>query len=213
MLTKKCVLLFSGKGSNIKNLIDKQASLNGKLEYIAAFTNNPTAKGIDICSDNDIEVTISDQEELNSNLINFLSKYKPDLIILAGYMKILPDDIVNKYVDKIINIHPSLLPKYPGLNTYEKVLKNNDLYHGVTIHYVNTTLDGGPIILQGKFKIRKKLSIKELEDLTHKVEHKIYPIVVKWIADDLISVKDNIIQFNDKIIYSPITYLVDELSI
>lgn len=213
MLTKKCVLLFSGKGSNIKNLINKQASLNGKLEYIAAFTNNPTAKGIDICSDNDIEVTISDQEELNSNLINFLSKYKPDLIILAGYMKILPDDIVNKYVDKIINIHPSLLPKYPGLNTYEKVLKNNDLYHGVTIHYVNTTLDGGPIILQGKFKIRKKLSIKELEDLTHKVEHKIYPIVVKWIADDLISVKDNIIQFNDKIIYSPITYLVDELSI
>tara|TARA_A100001035_G_scaffold79376_1_gene61493 strand:- start:338 stop:979 length:642 start_codon:yes stop_codon:yes gene_type:complete len=213
MLTKKCVLLFSGKGSNIKNLIDKQASLNGKLEYIAAFTNNPTAKGIDICSDNDIEVTISDQEELNSNLINFLSKYKPDLIILAGYMKILPDDIVNKYVDKIINIHPSLLPKYPGLNTYEKVLKNNDLYHGVTIHYVNTTLDGGPIILQGKFKIRKKLSIKELEDLTHKVEHKIYPIVVKWIADDLISVKDNIIQFNDKTIYSPITYLVDELSI
>ena len=213
MLTKKCVLLFSGKGSNIKNLIDKQASLNGKLEYIAAFTNNPAAKGIDICSDNDIEVTISDQEELNSNLINFLSKYKPDLIILAGYMKILPDDIVNKYVDKIINIHPSLLPKYPGLNTYEKVLKNNDLYHGVTIHYVNTTLDGGPIILQGKFKIRKKLSIKELEDLTHKVEHKIYPIVVKWIADDLISVKDNIIQFNDKTIYSPITYLVDELSI
>ena len=213
MLTKKCVLLFSGKGSNIKNLIDKQASLNGKLEYIAAFTNNPTAKGIDICSDNDIEVTISDQEELNSNLINFLSKYKPDLIILAGYMKILPDDIVNKYVDKIINIHPSLLPKYPGLNTYEKVLKNNDLYHGVTIHYVNTTLDGGPIILQGKFKIRKKLSIKELEDLTHKVEHKIYPIVVKWIADDLISVKDNIIQFNDKTIYSPITYLVDEMSI
>ena len=213
MLTKKCVLLFSGKGSNIKNLINKQASLNGKLEYIAAFTNNPTAKGIDICSDNDIEVTISDQEELNSNLINFLSKYKPDLIILAGYMKILPDDIVNKYVDKIINIHPSLLPKYPGLNTYEKVLKNNDLYHGVTIHYVNTTLDGGPIILQGKFKIRKKLSIKELEDLTHKVEHKIYPIVVKWIADDLISVKDNIIQFNDKTIYSPITYLVDELSI
>ena len=213
MLTKKCVLLFSGKGSNIKNLINKQASLNGKLEYIAAFTNNPTAKGIDICSDNDIEVTISDQEELNSNLRKFLSKYKPDLIILAGYMKILPDDIVNKYVDKIINIHPSLLPKYPGLNTYEKVLKNNDLYHGVTIHYVNTTLDGGPIILQGKFKIRKKLSIKELEDLTHKVEHKIYPIVVKWIADDLISVKDNIIQFNDKTIYSPITYLVDELSI
>ena len=213
MLTKKCVLLFSGKGSNLKNLINKQASLNGKLEYIAAFTNNPTAKGIDICSDNDIEVTISDQEELNSNLINFLSKYKPDLIILAGYMKILPDDIVNKYVDKIINIHPSLLPKYPGLNTYEKVLKNNDLYHGVTIHYVNTTLDGGPIILQGKFKIRKKLSIKELEDLTHKVEHKIYPIVVKWIADDLVSVKNNIIQFNDKNIYSPITYLVDEMSI
>ena len=213
MSTKKCVLLFSGKGSNIKNLINRQASLNGKLKYIAAFTNNSSAKGIDICSDNDIEVTINDQEELNSSLREFLSKYKPDLIILAGYMKILPDDIVGKYAGKIINIHPSLLPKYPGLNTYEKVLKNNDLYHGVTIHYVNTTLDGGPIILQGKFKIRKKLSIKELEDLTHKVEHKIYPIVVKWIADDLISVKDNIIQFNDNNIYSPITYLVDELSI
>lgn len=213
MLTKKCVLLFSGKGSNIKNLINRQASLNGKLKYIAAFTNNSSAKGIDICRDNDIDVTINDQEELNSNLRKFLSKYKPDLIILAGYMKILPDDIVDKYVGKIINIHPSLLPKYPGLNTYEKVLKNNDLYHGVTIHYVDTTLDGGPIILQGKFKIRKKFSVKELEGLTHKVEHKIYPIVVKWIADDLVSVKNNIIQFNDKNIYSPITYLVDEMSI
>ena len=213
MLIKKCVLLFSGKGSNIKNLINKQASLNGKLKYIAAFTNNSKAKGIDVCSDNDIEVTISGQEELNSNLRNFLSKYKPDLIILAGYMKILPDDIVGKYAGKIINIHPSLLPKYPGLNTYEKVLKNNDLYHGVTIHYVDTSLDGGPIILQGKFKIRKKLSIKELEDLTHKVEHKIYPIVVKWIADDSVSVKNNIIQFNEKNIYSPITYLIDVLSI
>lgn len=213
MLIKKCVLLFSGKGSNIKNLINKQASLNGKLKYIAAFTNNSKAKGIDVCSDNDIEVTISGQEELNSNLRNFLSKYKPDLIILAGYMKILPDDIVGKYAGKIINIHPSLLPKYPGLNTYEKVLKNNDLYHGVTIHYVDTSLDGGPIILQGKFKIRKKLSIKKLEDLTHKVEHKIYPIVVKWIADDSVSVKNNIIQFNEKNIYSPITYLIDVLSI
>ena len=209
MLTKKCVLLFSGKGSNIKNLINKQPSLNGKLKYIAAFTNNSSAKGIDICNDNDIEVTINDHTELNSNLRKFLSKYKPDLIILAGYMKILPDYIVDKYFGNIINIHPSLLPKYPGLNTYEKVLKNNDLYHGVTIHYVDTTLDGGPIILQGKFKIGKNLSIKELEDLTHKVEHKIYPIVVKWIADDLVSVKNNIIQFNDKNIYSPITYLVD----
>ena len=78
-------------------------------------------------------------------------------------MKILPDDIVDKYVGKIINIHPSLLPKYPGLNTYEKVLKNNDLYHGVTIHYVDTTLDGGPIILQGKFKIRKNSLSRSLK--------------------------------------------------
>ena len=213
MLTKKCVLLFSGKGSNIENLINNQASLNGKLKYVAGFTNNSNAKGIDICSDNDIEVTISDQEELNFNLKKFLSKHKPDLIILAGYMKILPDDIVDKYAGKIINIHPSLLPKYPGLNTYEKVLKNNDLFHGATIHYVDTTLDGGPVILQGKFKIRKKLSIKELEGLTHKVEHKIYPIVVKWIADDLVTLENNIIQFNDKDIHSPITYIVDDLNI
>ena len=75
MLTKKCVLLFSGKGSNIKNLISEQDSLNGKLKYIAAFTNNSSAKGIDICSDNDIEVTINDQEELNSNLRKFLRNY------------------------------------------------------------------------------------------------------------------------------------------
>ena len=211
MVKKNACIFISGKGSNLKNLIKKTRDYNFPINIKLVISNNKNAQGINYAKINSIPFLIINTKKrgFENLILEIIKKNKISLICLAGYMKILPDDIVGKYVGKIINIHPSLLPKYPGLNTYEKVLKNNDLYHGVTIHYVDTTLDGGPIILQGKFKIRKNLSIKELEDLTHKVEHKIYPIVVKWIADDLISVKNNIIQFNDKNIYSPITYLVD----
>ena len=208
MLIKKCVVLFSGKGTNFKNLLENQSQLNGKLQYVAAFTDNPDAPGIKICNDNNLTVIVGHVSNLENDLLDFLAKQAPDIVVLAGYMKIIPANIVKEYKSKIINIHPSLLPKYPGLNTYNKVLKNKDQFHGATVHFVTETLDGGPIILQGKFQISEKITLADLESLTHRIEYKIFPIVIGWIANDIITADGEHIRFKSKIIESPITYLM-----
>ena len=208
MLIKKCVVLFSGKGTNLKNLLENQSQLNGKLQYVAAFTDNPDAPGIKICNDNNLTVIVGHGSNLENDLLDFLAKQSPDIVVLAGYMKIIPANIVKEYKSKIINIHPSLLPKYPGLNTYNQVLKNKDQFHGATVHFVTETLDGGPIILQGKFQISEKITLADLESLTHRIEYKIFPIVIGWIANDIITADGEHIRFKSKIIESPITYLM-----
>jgi len=109
-----------------------------------------------------------------------------DLIVLAGFMKILNEKTANYFFGKIINIHPSLLPKYPGLNTHTKVIDNKEKYHGVSIHYVSSQLDAGPLIAQGQIIVNKDESIERLEERIHKVEHMIYPEVIKLICDNKI---------------------------
>ena len=208
MSTKECVVLFSGNGSNLENLLNKRDVIEDKLSYISAFTDNAKAKGIEICKKFNLDICVGRKDTLNEDLNKFLDDNNPDLIILSGYMKIVPELIVNKYLGKIINIHPSLLPKYPGLNTYEKVIRNNDQEHGATVHFVTKDLDEGPIILQGAFDVRKGLSKKELVKLTHDTEYEIFPIVVQWFANDLIKLRDNKIFIKDKVIESPIVYLM-----
>ena len=208
MSTKRCVVLFSGNGSNVENLLNKRDVIEDKLSYISAFTDNAKAKGIEICKKFNLDICVGRKDTLNEDLNKFLDDNNPDLIILSGYMKIVPELIVNKYLGKIINIHPSLLPKYPGLNTYEKVIRNNDQEHGATVHFVTKDLDEGPIILQGAFDVRKGLSKKELVKLTHDTEYEIFPIVVQWFANDLIKLRDNKIFIKDKVIESPIVYLM-----
>ena len=151
MSTKRCVILFSGNGSNVENLLNKRGETKDKLDYISAFTDNAEAKGIEVCKKFNLDVSVSKKDTIHEDLNKFLFNNNPDLIILSGYMKIIPELIVDAYLGKIINIHPSLLPKYPGLNTYEKVIENNDQYHGATVHFVTKDLDEGPIILQGSF--------------------------------------------------------------
>ena len=206
MLTKKCVILFSGTGSNLENLLKNEFLHEDKLKYTSAFTNNSRAKGIDVCKSFNIQVKVSTNEDPNIDLRAFLKKYNPDLIILSGYMKIIPDDIVRDNIGKMINIHPSLLPKYPGLNTYKKVIDNKDKEHGVTIHFVTEKLDGGPIILQGQFDISKELNEEKLEFLTHRLEYEMFPKVVMWFANKIIKLESNKVFFKNKVITSPIIY-------
>ena len=124
-------------------------------------------------------------------------------------MKIIPPEIVNQYTGKIINIHPSLLPKYPGLNTYTKVLANNDAHNGATVHFVTCDLDQGPIILQGKYNVPNGSDESSLQTLTHNAEHTIYPIAVKWFADNVIKMKEGKLYFNNRMIESPIVLLIE----
>ncbi len=207
MSTKKCVILFSGTGSNLKNLLTNEFLHSDRLKYISAFTNNPQAKGIDVCKLFNIDVKISSNKDQNIDLRDFLETYNPDLVVLSGYMKIIPDDVVKLFKGRMINIHPSLLPKYPGLNTHKKVLDSQDPYHGATIHFVSNELDGGAIILQGKFEVDKNKTEEELKNITHQVEYKIFPKVITWFANDLIKLEFDKVFFKGKEVESPIVYI------
>ena len=209
MSIKKSVVLFSGNGSNLKNLLENSSNIKDKLVYEGAFTNNPKAGGIEICQNFNLDVCVCSDEDINSKLSKFLNQHDPDLIVLAGYMKIIPPEIVNQYSGKIVNIHPSLLPKYPGLNTYAKVLANHDVYNGATVHFVTCDLDQGPIIIQGKYTVPNGSDESSLETLTHNAEHMIYPIAVKWFADNVIKMKGGKLYFNNRMIESPIVLLIE----
>ena len=123
----------------------------------------------------------SSREDFEKELIKILKKESPDLIVLAGFMRILSNLFISEYYGKLINIHPSLLPNYKGMDTHRRVLENDEEFHGVTVHYVDNSLDGGPICAQSKIKIDTK-DQKRLEEQIHELEYELYPEVIKNIA-------------------------------
>lgn len=118
--------------------------------------------------------------------------YQPDLVVLAGFMRILTADFVKHYAGKMLNIHPSLLPKYPGLHTHRKAIENGDSEHGTSVHFVTEELDGGPVILQAKVPIFAEDSEEAVVERVKAQEHNIYPLVVQWFIDDRLVMKDNL---------------------
>jgi len=185
-------VLISGNGSNLQAIIDKFQK-DELVNVSCVISNKKDAYGLVRAEKAKIDhyfidnKNFSSREEFEQAIINILNKYEPDLVVLAGFMRILSELFVNKYKNKLINIHPSLLPKYKGLDTHRKVLENQDDYHGVTVHFVDNTLDGGPILAQTRTPVETQ-DIKELEEKIHELEHKIYPEVIKDIAQKQIYV-------------------------
>ena len=182
----KIAVLISGNGSNLQAIIDK-FKRSELVEVCCVISNKEDAYGLKRASKEQINNHFLDHSRFNSRkdfergLIEILEQYNPDLIVLAGFMRILSDLFVNKYIGRLINIHPSLLPKHKGLNTHEKVMKEKDEFHGVTVHFVDNTLDGGPICAQSSFRVETQ-DINELQEEVHKLEHEIYPQVIEEIA-------------------------------
>jgi len=189
----KIAVLISGNGSNLEALIDacKKDLINGSVEII--ISNNPDAYGIERAKNHLINYKIIDnnrfktREDFDRALVEELQDSNPDLIVLAGFMRILTPVMIEAFKNKIINIHPSLLPKYPGLDTHNSVIKNGDLKHGVTIHYVNEVLDGGQIIAQGEISVNANETSEELKTRIHAIEHVMLPMVVSKFADGTIN--------------------------
>ena len=189
----KIVVLISGNGSNLEALINacKKKIINGSIDLV--ISNNPSAYGIERAKNHSIDFKIIDnkrfktREDFDKALVEILKDYNPDLIVLAGFMRILSSVMTKAFKNKIINVHPSLLPKYPGLDTHNMVIKNGDLKHGVTIHYVNEVLDGGEIIAQGEMPVYSNETYEEIKTRIHRIEHVMLPMVVSKFADGTIN--------------------------
>jgi len=175
---KKIAVFISGTGSNFKNLIECSLKKNSKFKICLVVSSRSKANGLNYAKKHKIKKKIINYlniKKAEKNIIYELKKNKIDLICLAGYMKILSKNFIKKFKGKIINIHPSLLPKYKGLNTHQRALDNNEKFSGCTIHYVNSKLDSGKIILQKKVRILKNDTTDKLAKRILKQEHLLYP--------------------------------------
>ncbi|WP_367680245.1 phosphoribosylglycinamide formyltransferase [Candidatus Fukatsuia anoeciicola] len=194
---KKIVVLISGYGSNLQALIkaQQQKQINGIIS--AVFSNKSNAYGIVRATLAAIPTHVLDAKDYANRvsfdlvLVKAIDYYQPDLIVLAGYMRILSPTFVQHYAGRIINIHPSLLPKYPGLYTYHQALKNGDKQHGTSIHFVTEELDKGPLILQAKVPIFPSDSEEDLVRRVQIQEYNVYPQVVNWFTEGRLEMRNN----------------------
>ena len=193
---KKLAVLVSGNGSNLQSIIDSIniGDINANISLV--ISNVETAFALKRAKKENLKSAFlnhknfSSRESFDQALSELLIKNEVDLIVLAGFMRILSNSFIEKFNRKIINIHPSLLPKYPGLKTHEKVINNKDKYHGVTIHLVDEGLDSGPIIAQARFKATKYEDIDSLITKVHSLEHKLYPLIIKMIVEGEINLNE-----------------------
>ena len=174
----KTAVFISGNGSNLKSLIKFSKTKKSPISISLIISNNSKAEGLKFGKINKIKKRVFNfkkKNKIENQILSFLVKHKIKMICLAGFMKILSRNFITKFRGKILNIHPSLLPKYKGLNTHERVLDNNEKYSGCTVHFVNSKLDSGKIILQKKVKISKNETKETLNKKVLVQEHILYP--------------------------------------
>ena len=183
-----CAVFISGRGSNLKSILKYSKKKLSKINIKLIVSNNRNARGIIFAKKNKINFIIINYKNINKaekKIFYHLKKYKIKYIFLAGFMKILSKNFINKFKNKILNIHPSLLPKYKGLNTHERAIKNKEKFSGCTIHFVNEKLDSGKIILQKKVKILKLDTPESLAKKIIKIENKLYPIAINKVLSSI----------------------------
>jgi phosphoribosylglycinamide formyltransferase-1 len=181
-------VFISGTGTNFKNLIQYSLKKQSKFKIKLVVSNNLNAKGLEYAKKFEIKKKIINYKNLTNSeirILDYLNKENINIICLAGFMRILTANFIKKFKGKIINIHPSLLPKYKGLNTYQRALDNKEKYSGCTVHHVNSKLDAGKIILQKKVKIFKNDTSEKLSKRILKQEHLLYPKALKKIISSL----------------------------
>ena len=175
-------IFISGRGSNLLSLIKYSKIKKSKIKINLVISNNKFSKGLEFAKKNKIKyhvINYSKKKQAELKILGYLIKNKVDLICLAGFMKILSSNFIKKFKYPILNIHPSLLPKYKGLNTHRRAIKNNDKFSGASVHLVTPKLDSGKIILQKKVRISKADTEKTLAKKVLKIEHKLYPAAIE----------------------------------
>ena len=187
-LKKNIAVFISGKGSNLKSIVRYSSKKKIIYKVKVIISNKRNAQGLLFAKKQKIKnyyINFTKSKRLGNRVLNILKKNDIKLVCLAGFMKILPAYFIKNYKGKIINIHPSLLPKYKGLNTHTRAIKNNEEFSGCTVHYVNNLLDSGKIIIQKKTRITKKDTANSLKQKILKIEHKIYPRTINKVLSNL----------------------------
>ncbi len=194
--TPRIVVLISGSGSNLQALIDAIVRGDVNAEIAAVICNKPDAYGLTRAENAGIETIVLDhrnfaaREQFDAAMIRKIEALDADLIVLAGFMRILTPEFVRRYQGRLLNIHPSLLPKFPGLHTHQRALDAGEPMHGVTVHFVTTELDRGPNIIQASVPVLPNDTAETLAQRVLQQEHVIYPIAVKWFVDGRLTMTD-----------------------
>ena len=198
------VVLISGNGSNLQAIIDAIHGEELPARIVAVISNRADAFGLQRAQQANIPTEviaatgIRSRDDYDSHLMACIDRYEPDLIVLAGFMRILSDRFVQHYLARMINIHPSLLPAYKGLDTHRRVLAAAEKEHGATVHYVTPELDSGPIIVQARIPVAENETEAELAQRVHQLEHKIYPYAVGLIAEGRLRLEHQTVMLDGK---------------
>jgi len=196
---KNIVILISGKGSNLKVILEAQREQGWDAQVTRVFCNRVDAQGLGIADTFGVPVTVLNHQDFPSRaafdqtLLANIQQEQPDLVVLAGFMRILSKDFVDYFAGRLMNIHPSLLPSFPGLNTHQAALKAGVKWHGATVHFVTSELDVGPIIAQGVVPVHNYDNPDLLSERVQAIEHIIYPKAIEWFLKDQIFLQDGIV--------------------
>ena len=183
---ERVVVLISGRGSNMRTLIERSHDPAMGYQVAGVISDQAQAAGLEVAADLGVPARAlapgkgAPRTEYDDKLAAAIDEYAPSLVALAGFMRILSPPFVARYPGRILNIHPSLLPKYPGLDTHRRVLEAHERQHGATVHFVTDELDGGPLIIQGRIQVEADDDAASLEARVHVLEHRIYPLAVRW---------------------------------
>jgi phosphoribosylglycinamide formyltransferase-1 len=210
------VVLISGSGSNLQAIIDAVASDRLPVEIRAVISNRPGVKGLERAQQAGIPTEVLDhndhasREAFDKALQERIDTYEPQLVVLAGFMRLLTDTFVNHYIGRMLNIHPSLLPNFKGLNTHRRALeayhKGEITEHGASVHFVTPDLDGGPVILQARVPIKDNDTPESLAARVLMVEHQIYPQTIQWFAEGRLHMQDHHAVLDGKTLDTPMDF-------
>lgn len=218
MAKASLVILISGSGSNLQAIIDAIHSHELDAEISAVISNTADAFGLQRAERESIPTHVIDhtayssREAFDAAMIEIIDPLQPDLVILAGFMRILSDHFIQHYHHRLINIHPSLLPKYKGLNTHQRALDNNDSVHGASVHFVDTELDSGPVVIQATVPVLESDDGESLAARVLEQEHKIYPLAIGMILDDRLKFDGEELYYDEQRLRSPLSWQDGTLS-
>lgn len=218
MNKKSLVVLISGSGSNLQAIIDAVASKQINATIAAVISNRPSAYGLERATGANIKTIVIDhaefahREDFDTALSAHINDLKPDLVVLAGFMRILSDDFIEQYKGKILNIHPSLLPEFKGLHTHQRVIEAGKSVHGASVHFVDNELDSGPVVIQAEIPVadndEETLAKNVLEQ-----EHIIYPMAIQWFIEGRLTLVNNQVLIDNKPVEQPAKWISSKLTL